>query len=221
MGCGASKEVEAASVPGNKAPVVEETKAPIADVAVGVRSTGTKVRDFYKIGRTLGSGGFAVVKLGTHKVTNDRYAVKIMVLPAGDKKEDKGQREEIFKEINILADLEHANIIRLKEYFEDSDRVYLITELLTGGELLDAVLERGTYSEADARHCFTHLLQGVCYLHEKGIVHRDLKLENLLLKSKGDFTTIKIADFGLAKRNDLHARGMETICGTPQYVAPE
>uniref|UniRef100_A0A7S0RK68 Protein kinase domain-containing protein n=1 Tax=Pyramimonas obovata TaxID=1411642 RepID=A0A7S0RK68_9CHLO len=224
MGCGASKQVEAAAAAEKTAPApyAGHQKAPPqgrTDIAPAI--TGKKVRDFYKIGRTLGSGGFAVVKLGTHKVTNDRYAVKIMVLPAGGSKDEQGQRDEIFKEINILAEMDHNNIIRLKEFFEDSDRVYLITELLTGGELLDAVLERGTYSEADARLCFSHLLQGVGYLHDKGIVHRDLKLENLLLKSKGDFTTIKIADFGLAKRNDLHKRGMETICGTPQYVAPE
>ena len=98
-------------------------------------------------------------------------------------------------------------------------QVYLITELLTGGELLDAVLEKGHYSEADARLCFHKLLEGLSYLHTKKIAHRDLKLENLLLDRKEDIATVKIADFGLAKR--AAESTMETICGTPQYVAPE
>jgi len=107
----------------------------------------------------------------------------------------------------------------LKEYFEENNKVYLLTELLTGGELLDAVLEKGHYSEGDARLCFMKLLEGLAYLHTKKIAHRDLKLENLLLDRKDDISTVKIADFGLAKR--AAESTMETICGTPQYVAPE
>jgi len=76
-------------------------------------------------------------------------------------------REDIFKEIDILVGMNHENVIFLKEYFEEGNKVYLITELLTGGELLDAVLERGSYNEADARLSFVQLLRGIQYLHSK------------------------------------------------------
>ncbi|KAL0043658.1 hypothetical protein WJX79_011123 [Trebouxia sp. C0005] len=180
-----------------------------------------KVRDVYKFGKTLGTGGFAVVKLATDRHTGEEYAVKIMALPEPNAKagDNENTREDIFKEIDILVGMNHENVIFLKEYFEEGNKVYLITELLTGGELLDAVLERGSYNEADARLSFVQLLRGIEYLHSKGVVHRDLKLENLLLATPNDIHKVKIADFGLAKKAAESA--MATICGTPQYVAPE
>eukprot|EP01025_Chloroclados_australasicus_P018255 TRINITY_DN1946_c0_g2_i2.p1 TRINITY_DN1946_c0_g2~~TRINITY_DN1946_c0_g2_i2.p1 ORF type:complete len:675 (-),score=121.75 TRINITY_DN1946_c0_g2_i2:1748-3772(-) len=183
--------------------------------------TDARVRDCYKLGRTLGTGGFAVVKLAVDKITGEEYACKIMALPPVGVRvgEDENSREDIFKEIDILCGLEHENVVYLKEYFEENNKVYLITELLLGGELLEAVIERGTYSEADARTCFVQLLRGIRYLHQHKIVHRDLKLENLLLAAPDDITHVKIADFGLAKK--VAEQQMQTICGTPQYVAPE
>jgi serine/threonine protein kinase len=91
-----------------------------------------------------------------------------------------------------------------------------------GGELLQAVAEKGSYSEADARGCFVQLLSGIAYLHEQGVAHRDIKLENLLLDKKGDISHIRIVDFGLAKGHvEQNYLQMDTICGTPHYVAPE
>ena len=78
-------------------------------------------------------------------------------------------------------------------------QVCLVTELLTGGQLLDSVMKRENYSETDAREVFRQLLEGIHYLHNNGIVHRDIKLENLILVNKGDLTTIQIADFGMAQ----------------------
>mmetsp|Transcript_19179 Transcript_19179/g.50103 ORF Transcript_19179/g.50103 Transcript_19179/m.50103 type:complete len:328 (-) Transcript_19179:157-1140(-) len=182
---------------------------------------GKLIRDYYKLGKTLGTGGFSVVKLGTEKESGTEWAVKIMTLPKPGQKptEEQNTREEIFYEIDILCHLKHPSVMGLKEYFEEEDKVYLVTELLTGGELLDAVIDCGNYTEEDARQVFVQMIKGIQYLHSKNIVHRDLKLENLLLSSKGDITTIKIADFGLAKR--AMNGYMETVCGTPQYVAPE
>ena len=93
-----------------------------------------------------------------------------------------------------------------------------------GGELLAAVAKRGSYSEADARKCFAQLLQGVAYLHEVGIAHRDLKLDNLLLDVPDDISKLRIVDFGLSKGHiggSMEAFEMATVCGTPHYVAPE
>lgn len=183
----------------------------------------------YKIGKTLGTGGFSVVKLATDRASGEVWACKIMTLPPPGRKAGDGEttREEILKEINILMSLSHDNVIFLKEYFEEPGRVYIIMEYLGGGELLEALLskEKGAdgleahYSEADARVMFRQLIAGVKYLHDAGIVHRDLKLENLLLSKKGDTGSIKIADFGLAKK--VATAALSTICGTPQYVAPE
>lgn len=181
-----------------------------------------QVRDVYRLGNTLGSGGFAVVRLATHKTTLSQHACKIMSLPAigASVEETENSREDIFREIEILCGLEHKNIVALQDFFTDATHVYLIFELLNGGELLDAVLERGQYSEADARLCFSQLLDGIAYLHSKGVAHRDLKLENLLLVTKDDITNIKIADFGLAKAAPTPGQ-LKTVVGTPQYVAPE
>lgn len=226
MGCGASTPDAAAApkaVPASSKPVADHKlgSAPTTTASFRGKPQQGKVKDIYKIGRTLGTGGFAVVKLGTHRESKEEYAIKIMGLPPGGKSDDPdaNTREDIFKEINILANLDHPNVIFLKEFYEEGNKIYLITELLTGGELLDAVLEKGTYSEADARKCFRQLADGLKYLHSKHVVHRDLKLENLLLSKKGDIHSIKVADFGLAKK--AAEAQLDTVCGTPQYVAPE
>lgn len=130
------------------------------------------VKDKYKIGKTLGTGGFATVKLGTEKATNEQYALKVMDLPAEGAKvsDSEFSREEIFYEINILCGLKHPNVMFLKEYFEDDNKVYLITELLKGGELLDSLLDKGQYTEEDARNCFAQLLHGIKYLHSQKVL---------------------------------------------------
>jgi len=114
---------------------------------------GKLIRDYYKLGKTLGTGGFSVVKLGTEKESGTEWAVKIMTLPKPGQKptEEQNTREEIFYEIDILCHLKHPSVMGLKEYFEEEDKVYLVTELLTGGELLDAVIDCGNYTEEDAR----------------------------------------------------------------------
>lgn len=188
-----------------------------------------KVRDAYKIGKTIGTGGFSVVKRVVDRETGENMACKIMTLPpdgatAGD---GESTRMDIFKEIDIIMSLRHDNIIYMKEYYEENGRVYVIMEYLAGGELLEALLrkEKGEdgnephYSEEDARIIFKQLIEAVKYMHDKQIVHRDLKLENMLLAKPNDIHTIKIADFGLAKKYGQTA--LSTICGTPQYVAPE
>eukprot|EP00890_Picochlorum_soloecismus_P002934 jgi/Picsp_1/3641/NSC_06478-R1_calcium calmodulin-dependent protein len=188
-----------------------------------------KIRDAYKVGKTIGTGGFSVVKMVTDRESGDEWACKIMTLPTDGHTAGDGEstRDDIFKEIDIIMSLRHPNIIFMKEYFEETGRVYVIMEYLGGGELLEALLKKekkndGTeahYSEDDARVIFRQLIEGVKYMHDKQIVHRDLKLENMLLSKSNDINSIKIADFGLAKKYGQAA--LSTICGTPQYVAPE
>ena len=119
-----------------------------------------------------------------------------------------------------LAQVHHENIIGLLFTYVTPKKVFIVTELASGGELLERVVEIGNFSESDARSVIYQVLKGMEYLHSKNIVHRDLKLENILLSDKSASAVVKIADFGLARffADDSQLR---TICGSPLYVAPE
>ncbi len=159
----------------------------------------------------LGQGTFAKVKRGREKSTGDEYAIKII-----DKADLAENRESILTEISILKNVSHPNVIRLHQIFESKKKIYLVTELLEGGELFDRIVERGHYSEADASRLIRNVVDAIAYLHSKNIVHRDLKPENLLFGA--DDETIKVTDFGLSK---IASKKLKTACGTPGYVAPE
>jgi len=117
-----------------------------------------------------------------------------------------------------MRKLHHKNIIALYDVFEDSERIHLILELVTGGELFDQIVSRGVYSERDAATVISQILEAVSYMHSNGIAHRDLKPENLLCGGP-DGKQIKVTDFGLSK--DFGKGNLKTSCGTPDYVAPE
>eukprot|EP00803_Ostreobium_quekettii_P001393 evm.model.scf_2682.1 EVM.evm.TU.scf_2682.1 scf_2682:861-4234(-) len=146
---------------------LEEVEARV--LASPKRKKG-RVKDSYHLGRTLGTGGFAAVMMATEKKTGQRFACKIMSLPAKDAllDEDTMSREEVLKEVEIVSRTNHRNILALKEFFLSKTKVYLITELLEGGQLLDALLSRTDrhYTEADAKLIMKQLLEGLAYLHE-------------------------------------------------------
>jgi serine/threonine-protein kinase Chk2 len=174
----------------------------------------------YDIREVLGTGNFATVKLAIHKATGEKYAIKII-----DKKKfllssSSRRKNTLMDEVNILKRVSHPNIISIKDVYESSQKLYLVLELVTGGELFDRILTAGRFDEDKAREFFIQMLQAVDYLHEQNIVHRDLKPENILLKSKTE-DIIKISDFGLSRVFNENASMMKTMCGTPQYVAPE
>lgn len=171
--------------------------------------------DRYEVGETVGVGGFAVVKRGRDKKTGQDVAIKVVDKSRYSKGDNSLQRE-----IQVLCKVQHPNCIKLFAVYITPRKVYLITELVTGGELLDRVTAKGNYTEKDAADLITQLLEGVSYLHSQGIVHRDLKLENMLMTDHTDKSPIKIADFGLSK---FFQQGtvLSTMCGSPQYVAPE
>ena len=160
------------------------------------------------------SGGFSVVREGTPIGGGIKTAVKII------KKNDAGEEDLnlLQREIDIMSKLHHKNIIQLNEVFEDNEAIYLILELVTGGELFDQIVSRGSYSERDAAAICKQILEAVHYMHQNGIAHRDLKPENLLV-SGPDNEQIKVTDFGLSK--DFGEATLSTSCGTPDYVAPE
>jgi len=171
--------------------------------------------DKYIVQEELGRGAFSVVKLAIEKETGIKYAVKMI------NKSHVGQdMARLATEMEILKRVDHPNIICLKEIIDTKNCLFIVTEVVTGGELFDKIVELGSYSEKDAAVLVSKMVSAIDYLHELGIVHRDLKPENLLLKDGKDISDVKLADFGLSKIVSQKVM-MQTACGTPGYVAPE
>lgn len=179
------------------------------------RATDKKsIDEYYSIGRELGTGRFSRVCEGMHKQTKQRSAVKII-----DKSKLSPTEKELLRtEIAILKLVTHSNIIQLHDIYEDRINIYLVTELVNGGDLYKRINGRSRYTESEARMVMYPLLESVAYLHRLGIVHRDIKPENILCGDK--LSDLKIADFGLSKL--VHPEEiMKMPCGTLNYVAPE
>jgi len=175
------------------------------------------VRDTYDFGEELGRGAFAVVRYATHKKSKRKYAVKII-----DKKNlGESHAVSLKREIEIMQQVAHPNIIKLRQVFENEKKyVYLVMELVTGGELFDRIVDKSQYGEKDAALLTKKMVDALKYLHERKIAHRDLKPENILLANQMSDTDVKLADFGLSRMID-ESTMMKTACGTPTYVAPE
>ena len=173
----------------------------------------------YRMINKLGEGAFGNVFLAEHRTTHIRRAVKEL-----DKsRAEKGSHSKFIEEVEILSKLDHPNILKLCELYEDTLRYYVVSELLTGGELFDYVIKLGHLSESTAAKIMQQIFSAVTYCHQNGIVHRDLKPENLLLESppqEGKEIIIKIIDFGTSSlfnpTTHLHKK-----IGTPYYIAPE
>jgi len=178
--------------------------------------TSAHFRMAYKTGKTLGRGAFSTVKLATNRRTKEQFAVKIMNTgPSG-----KASLINAKQELSILRQLDHESIMKVEAAFTEAHKTYFVTEYLPGGELLQSLVNRGTYTEEDAQACFLKLIKALEYIHGKGIVHRDIKLENLLLKDPNDVNSVKLIDFGMAKYVQTPELAPAVI-GTPIYVAPE
>lgn len=157
-----------------------------------------EVYDGVHNGPVLGSGISGLVRLVTHKATGIKYAVKVLDLGLVDTSEGLRQlREEIF----IMCQLDHPNIVRLEEVYESHSEIYLVQELCLGGELFDRLDEQPDYhyTEAECARLVKQMLSAVRYLHSRGIIHRDLKLENFLFSSTSKDSELKMIDFGLSK----------------------
>ncbi|KAF7721594.1 hypothetical protein EC973_004465 [Apophysomyces ossiformis] len=169
----------------------------------------------YELLDTLGVGEFGKVKLGMHMETGQQVAVKLIkkINVETDFKMDKVQRE-----IAILHKLKHPYIVKLLHVIETEHYIGMILEYASGGELFDYILARRTLDELDARRFFAQVISSVQYMHYQGVVHRDLKLENLLLDANNN---VIVTDFGFANQFSLATDLMATSCGSPCYAAPE
>ncbi|KAL6425910.1 hypothetical protein ACFW04_008906 [Cataglyphis niger] len=172
------------------------------------------LRLHYTVGHVIGDGNFAVVRHCIHKSTGAEYAMKIV-----DKYKCQGKETMLASEVAILRQVCHPNIISLIAEQETTDQLFLVMELVKGGDLFDAIAAATKFSEAEASVMIGHLTSALAYLHSHHIVHRDVKPENLLVEMDGSHVRcLKLGDFGLAQvvREPLY-----TVCGTPTYVAPE
>ncbi|CAD5123848.1 DgyrCDS12154 [Dimorphilus gyrociliatus] len=169
----------------------------------------------YILGRILGEGNFAKVRLGTHVLTKERVAVKVISKSEASKKEYI--KRNMRREAVVLQKLNHPNIIRQFEVLETDNHYYLVLELAEGGEFIKYLTKRKRFDEEEAKLYLKQIVSALSHMHKSGVIHRDLKLENLLLDSKGK---IKIIDFGLSNIYD-QGQMLNTQCGSPAYVAPE
>uniref|UniRef100_A0A3B3ILC0 Calcium/calmodulin dependent protein kinase I n=1 Tax=Oryzias latipes TaxID=8090 RepID=A0A3B3ILC0_ORYLA len=188
---------------------------PLGEDSHSWKKRTTDVKEQYDFKEILGTGAFSEVVLAEEKRTHKLVAIKCI-----PKKALEGKENSIENEIAVLHKIKHPNIVSLEDIFESKSHLYLIMQLVSGGELFDRIIEKGFYTEKDASKLIQQILDAVKYLHDMGIVHRDLKPENLLYYSMDEDSKIMISDFGLSK---IEGSGsvMSTACGTPGYVAPE
>jgi len=168
----------------------------------------------YKLIKEIGKGSFGRVTLCLHKITGKYVAIKSI-----DKArmKDEHSKKKILREVYILKSVKHANIIRLLEVFESNHHVHLVMENAGGGDLLQFVRKKKRLSENEAKIIFRQIVYGLGHIHARSILHRDIKLDNILLDAD---QSIKICDFGISRIIDLNEKIKER-CGTPAYLAPE
>jgi len=162
-------------------------------------------------------GSFSVVYKGKNKNTGEEVAIK--VITKKDINTDKKSAKRLQTEVDILTKVKHPNIVALKDLFDEPENLYMVMQLVTGGELFDKIVKKGQYSEKDACAVLVKIVEAIYYLHSQNIAHRDLKPENLLVQANDD-THVMISDFGLSRIIGEDSL-MTTACGTPYYVAPE
>ncbi|XP_078212610.1 serine/threonine-protein kinase MARK1 isoform X12 [Callithrix jacchus] len=207
------------SVDGYTEPHIQPTKSSSRQNIPRCRNSITSATDEqphignYRLQKTIGKGNFAKVKLARHVLTGREVAVKII-----DKTQlNPTSLQKLFREVRIMKILNHPNIVKLFEVIETEKTLYLVMEYASGGEVFDYLVAHGRMKEKEARAKFRQIVSAVQYCHQKCIVHRDLKAENLLLD--GDMN-IKIADFGFSNEFTVGNK-LDTFCGSPPYAAPE
>ena len=189
-------------------------------------SSRRRIEEFYDLRDLLGSGTCGEVRRAIHRQSGEQRAVKIISMRNNptSRNHTNARRKEIEAtlkaEASILQSLNHPYIVKLIDLFVSDTAIYLVMEMLHGGDLFDRIVEKGQYSEMESRRIMRRILSAVYYLHEeRDVVHRDLKPENILCVNRSSDIEVKLTDFGLAK--NMTEDGLKTFCGTPLYFAPE
>ena len=170
--------------------------------------------EYYKIGRKIGQGAFGKVNIGLHILTGRVVAIKSF------KKENCNSEKinKIINERNLMKELDHKNIIRILDYFEDKNYIFIIMEYINGGNLYSLIKKRRKLQEKMAKYIFKQMISALKYIHSHNIAHRDIKLDNILLDL---YNGIKICDFGIGKKLNSPDQLLTSFSGTPIYMAPE
>lgn len=205
-------KVQEVETPGEGTEIVAVT--PPAPHRLNMSLTNKKkFAELYEVKEKIHRGSAGVVNECYSKVYDKKYAVKII-------KRDDETDEQVLHEVAIMNQLHHDNLVGVVDFYEEEDFYYIVMELMSGGDVFDRIIHLNNYTEKDARDLAIILLGSVEYMHNSGIVHRDIKPQNILLESKDSNRAIKVGDFGFAKR--VHTpKSLTSRCGTPSYVAPE
>ncbi|XP_062284130.1 serine/threonine-protein kinase DCLK2 isoform X1 [Scomber scombrus] len=209
-----SHHISSSNVNGSLSNHQEQTNRLSPEVNGNRYLPASNILEKYKIGKVIGDGNFAVVKECVERSTGKEFALKII-----DKAKCSGKEHLIENEVAVLRKVKHPNIIMLIEEVDTPSDLYLVMELVKGGDLFDSITSSAKYTERDASIMVYNLAGALKYLHSLNIVHRDIKPENLLVFEYPDGTkSLKLGDFGLAT---VVEGPLYTVCGTPTYVAPE
>ena len=176
----------------------------------------SRILDDYLISQLLGKGAYSQVFVTKHRISGILRCIKVTRKRHLIKAED----DAIFDEIRILRDIDHPSIMKVYEYYQDANNIYIVSEYLSGGELFDRIVASKSFNERTAANYMQQILSAVAYLHDHGVVHRDLKPENIVFESKEASANLKIIDFGTSKKINKNER-MKAKVGTAYYIAPE
>lgn len=168
----------------------------------------------YRVHNLIGKGAFGKVALATHKLTNKQVALKMIEKSALK----PGQLEKVAAEVKLMSAIRHRHVIRLLEVFETNHHLFMVLEYADGGDLLHHVKKVKALTEDEARPLFKQIVYGIAHCHCRSVVHRDIKLDNILIDEAGH---VKICDFGISRLLDDPSAVLFEQCGTPAYIAPE
>lgn len=215
-----SKKAVNAAMPQSKIQVplseIQLEKTPSSIYIITESKSQLDINKYYEFKQVLGSGNFGIVKLGISKLGNkQKVAIKSVL-----KERVKEDLQNLQRELMILKSVDHPNIIKLYEVFEDEKYIHIVMEYCSGGELFDRLEKKGKYSEKEAASLMYKLFHAINHMHISNISHRDLKPENCLFETRREDAELKLVDFGLASKFSKE-KGMSTLVGTPYYVAPE
>mmetsp|Transcript_4084 Transcript_4084/g.7314 ORF Transcript_4084/g.7314 Transcript_4084/m.7314 type:complete len:498 (-) Transcript_4084:113-1606(-) len=207
MGCGSSAKK-----------VVDEATATAKGTEPAAQINNEDIRDKYDLGRILGSGSFGQVREATLKDGTDVRAVKMI---ERDNEDGEWSNQAIFvREVGLLQQIKHENIIRYFDFYEDPHFLYVVMELCRGGEVFAKIVELKRFGEKNAAFLGQQMLKALEYIHNLNIAHRDIKAENFMLSDNSVQSNVKMIDFGMATKFEAD-QVLTELCGSPHYLAPE